>query len=275
MARNGDVTIAYEEFGAGEPLLLIMGLSFQMVWWPDELCELLAQRGFHVVRFDNRDTGLSTRYKTPADKYTAQDMADDAVAVMDALGWASANVVGASLGATIAALVAVRQPARVRTLTCIMSGGVGGALNALRTIQFGTVMKLARKRYPAGVEGDVESQVDTFRAMSSPGHPFEEEWSRSVARLAAERGIDRAATQRQLTAGRTAGSMGADLRRLSVPTLVIHGHDDPLVRPHAGRQLAATIPGARFIEYPAMGHEMPRHLYGAIADEIQGLAKTA
>jgi pimeloyl-ACP methyl ester carboxylesterase len=273
MAVNGDVKIAYEEFGTpdGAPLLLIMGVSFQMVWWPDEFCELLAQRGFHVARFDNRDTGLSTRYA--GNKYTAQDMSDDAVAVMDALGWASAHIVGGSLGATIAQVVAIRRPERVRSLTCLMSGGVGSPWNTLRNVRFGTVVKLAGRRYPAGLEGDIQSQVDTFRVMSSPGHPFEEEWGRRVARVSAERGVDRRAARRQVAAGRTAGDLRGELRRLTIPALVIHGRDDPLIRPRAGRQLAAAIPGARFVEYPAMGHEMPRHLFGSIVDEIHGLTK--
>jgi pimeloyl-ACP methyl ester carboxylesterase len=200
-------------------------------------------------------------------------MADDAVAVMDALGWESAHIVGASLGATIAQVVAVRHPDRVRTLTCIMSGGVGNALNSLRNMRIGTVLKMAGKRYPAGPEGDAQSQVDVFRTMSSPHHPFEEEWARHAARVAAERGVDRRATQRQVAAGRTAGDLRPQLRQLDVPALVIHGQDDPLIRVRAGRELAAAIPGARFIEYPAMGHEIPRHLFVTVADEIQQLAK--
>lgn len=272
--RNGDVEIAYEEFGRadGVPLLLIMGLSFQMVWWPEDFCEQLAERGFHVVRFDNRDSGLSSR--CAATKYTAQDMASDAFAVMDDLGWESAHVAGASLGSAIAQVVAITAPHRVRSLTCIMSGGVGGAWNTLRVLRLGTLAKLMTKRHQPDREGQIQAQVDVIRAMSSPGHPFDEEWTRRTAAIAAERGgLDNSATQRQFAAGRTTGNLTAKLRQLRMPVLVVHGADDPLIRPRASRDIAAAIPGSRLIVYPAMGHEIPSHLYSTLADEIHALAK--
>jgi pimeloyl-ACP methyl ester carboxylesterase len=276
-ATNGDVRIGYETFGdtGGEPLLLIMGLTFQMVWWPDEFCQLLADRGFHVARFDNRDAGLSTRFSGRRRAYTAHDMAGDAIAVMDALGWQSAHLFGGSLGATIAQVIAVEHPARVRTLVCAMCGGVGGSLNTLRFIRLGALARLATKRYPHTREGDVQSLVDTFRAMSSPRHVFEEEWARRTAELSWERGLDPTATRRQTAAGRTAGNLRARLAELDVPTLVLHGEDDPLIRLRAGRDLAGAVPGARFITYPAMGHELPRAHWESIADEVHRLAKAA
>lgn len=271
-ATHGDVRLGYEEFGPvdGEPMLLIMGLTFQMVWWPDEFCRRLGERGFHVVRFDNRDAGVSSRME--GKKYTADDMANDALAVMDDLGWKTAHVVGASMGALIAELVTLKG--RARTLTCIMSGGVGGSLNTLRYMRFGALMKLMPKRFPPTLEGATQSQVAVIRAMSSTRHPFDEEWATSVARVAAERGVDQKATQRQLAASRTAGNLTKRLNDLRLPTLVIHGEDDPLIRVVAGRELAAAIPGARLVVYPAMGHELPHHLFGAIVDEIAAIAKS-
>jgi pimeloyl-ACP methyl ester carboxylesterase len=275
IARNGDVEIAYEEFGTpgGEPLLLIMGLTFQMVWWPDEFCERLAERGFHVVRFDNRDTGLSTRF-AKGDKYTAQDMAADAVAVLDAVGWESAHIVGTSLGAGLAQLLSTSHPERVRTLTAIMSGGVGGMLNGARVIQFGVLLRLARQRFADDRAGQIGTQLAVIRAMSSPKHPFEEEWARRTAEISVDRGgIDPAATQRQTRAGWTTGNLTKKLNQLTIPALVVHGEDDPLIRVRAARQLAGAIPGSKLVVYPAMGHELPTHLFDSLADEIQELAK--
>jgi pimeloyl-ACP methyl ester carboxylesterase len=276
IVQNGDVSIAYETFGqpGGEPLLLIMGLSFQMVWWPEDFCEHLAERGFHVVRFDNRDSGLSSR--CAGTKYTAKDMAGDALAVMDDLGWESAHVAGASLGSAIAQVVAITAPQRVRSLTCIMSGGVGGAWNTLRVLRFGALAKLMTTRHSRDREGRIQAQVDVIRAMSSMKHPFDEEWVRRTAAIAAERGgLDNSATQRQFAAGRTTGDLTSQLRRLGMPALVIHGEDDPLIRPRASQDIASAIPGARLIVYPAMGHNLPSHLYGNLADEIHAIAQAS
>lgn len=272
-ARNGAIELAYEEFGSpgGEPLLLMMGLTFQMVWWPDEFCEQLAKRGFHVVRFDNRDAGLSTRF-TKGAKYTAQDMASDATAVMDALGWKSAHIAGVSLGAGLAQFLATHEPQRVKTLTLIMSGGVGGRWNGMRAIQIGVLLKLARQRFGTDREGQIGSQLAVIRAMSSPKHPFDEAWARRTAEIAVDRGgVDPAATHRQNAAGFSTGNQSARLKRLAVPALVVHGEDDPLIRVRAARELAATIPGAKLVVYPAMGHEIPAHLFGPLADEILAL----
>ncbi|MEV0458298.1 alpha/beta fold hydrolase [Catellatospora methionotrophica] len=274
--RSGAVDIAYEQFGrpGDEPLLLVMGLSFQMIWWPEEFCEQLAERGFHVVRFDNRDSGLSSR--CPGTKYAARDLAADALAVMDALGWDSAHVAGASLGSAIAQLVAITAPQRVRSLTCIMSGGVGGNWNTLRVLKFGVLAKLAGKRYPPDLEGRTQAQVDVIRAMSSPHRPFEQDRIRRIAAVGAERGgLDNAATQRQFAAGRTTGNLTRQLRQVRMPALIVHGEDDPLIRPVASRDIAAAIPGSRLLVYPQMGHEIPSHLFTVLADEIRSTAAAA
>ena len=161
--QNKDVTMAYETFGdlvAGEPLLLITGLDFQMVWWPDAFCQQLADRGFAVVRFDNRDSGLSSKFESAKQEnpflallgrtkpsYTTLDMLDDAIAVMTAVGWASAHIMGVSMGAALAQAMAVCHPARVRTLIC--AGGVPAdvrGLGALRYIKFGFFAKVRKIR---------------------------------------------------------------------------------------------------------------------------------
>jgi pimeloyl-ACP methyl ester carboxylesterase len=282
-AHNGDVKIAYETFGPpdGEPLLLVMGLTFQMIWWPDEFCRQLAERGFAVARFDNRDAGLSTHFTSPprttiktllgrggGPAYRADDMVDDAVAVMDALGWESAHLLGESLGATLAQLVAIRHPDRVRSLVSAMAGGTGGAISNLRNLKIGTLLRLARKRYDDTREGGVQRLVDTYLIMCSTAHPIDEEWVRKTAEESWDRDHDPGATQRQLAASRTAGDVRAQLRRLRVPTLVIHGQEDPWIRLHAARTLTRTIPNARLITYPDMGHEFPQHLWPTIARDV-------
>lgn len=282
-ARNGDVKIAYERFGPpdGEPLLLVMGLTFQMIWWPDEFCRQLAERGFAVARFDNRDAGLSTHFTSPprttietllgrggGPAYRADDMADDAVAVMDALGWESAHLFGESLGATLAQLVAIRHPDRVRSLVSAMAGGTGGAISNLRNLKIGTLLRLARKRYDDTREGGVQRLVDTYLIMCSTAYPTDEEWVRRTAEESWDRDHDPGATHRQLAASRTGGDIRAQLRRLRVPTLVIHGQDDPWIRLRAAHTLTRTIPDARLITYPDMGHEFPQHLWATITRDV-------
>ena len=282
-AHNGDVKIAYETFGPpdGEPLLLVMGLTFQMIWWPEEFCQRLAGQGFAVTRFDNRDAGLSTHLTSPprttirtllglggGPAYRIDDMVDDAVAVMDALGWESAHLFGESLGATLAQLVAIRHPDRVRSLVSAMAGGTGGAISNLRNLKIGTLLRLARRRYDDTRDGGVQRLVDTYRIMCSTAHPIDEEWVRKTAEESWDRDHDPGATQRQLAASRTGGDIGAQLRRLRVPTLVIHGQDDPWIRLRAARTLTRTIPDAGLITYPGMGHEFPRHLWAAIARDV-------
>ena len=289
-AHNGDVRIAYETFGPpdGEPLLLIMGVTFQMPWWPDGFCEELADRGFAVARFDNRDVGLSTHFTSSSRSigkallgrrggpaYRIDDMADDAVAVMDALGWGSAHLLGESLGATFAQLVAIRHPRRVRSLACAFSGGTGGRIAMLRNIKIGLLLRLARKRYEDTREGDIQRLVDTYLIFCSQKHPIDREWVRATAELCWERDHGPDGTHRQLAASRTGGNLKAQLHRLQVPTLVIHGEDDPWIRLRAARTLADTIPHARLITYPDMGHEIPQHLWTTIADTMWAAAQAA
>jgi pimeloyl-ACP methyl ester carboxylesterase len=289
-AHNGDVKIAYETFGSpdGEPLLLIMGLTFQMLWWPDGFCRELAGRGFAVARFDNRDVGLSTHFPSPprttvkalfgragGPAYRIDDMADDAVAVMEVLGWQSAHLLGESLGTTIAQHVAIRHPHRVRSLVCAMGGGTGSPIGNLRNIKIGTLLRLARKRYDDTREDRIRRLADTYLIMCSRKHPIDEEWVRATAEECWRRDHEPDGTHRQLAASRTGGDITAQLRQVQVPALVIHGQDDPWIRLRAARTLAETIPDARLITYPDMGHEIPQHLWSTIAADVRDTARAA
>jgi pimeloyl-ACP methyl ester carboxylesterase len=290
-AENADVRIAYETFGdleRGEPLLLIMGLDFQMVWWPEELIDRLVALGFAVVRFDNRDTGLSTHYQPvhrpnpwkaligsvpPA--YSARDMLDDALAVMDAVGWQSAHVMGGSMGAAPAQGLTLENPDRVRSLVSAMGLPVtAGAWRTLRYIRPGVFRTLRGIRPGGSDEEQVTALVEIYRAIASPGYPFPEDWARAVARIIhARHPREPSTTQRQLAAGRA--HHYPPLATISVPTLVISGRDDPLVRWQGGRDTAAQIPGVRLLVYPGMGHNIPPELYASVAEEVRDNADRA
>jgi pimeloyl-ACP methyl ester carboxylesterase len=287
-ATNGDVRIAYETFGdpaTGEPLLLVMGLDFQMVWWPDGLCRMFVDRGFAVVRFDNRDTGLSTHFESArtqnpfrallggtAPVYTGADMLADAVAVMDAAGWKRANVLGGSMGAGLAQGLAVQHPDRVKTLTSVMGLPVdSGSLKTLSYIRFGVFNKLRKIKPPQTPEQGVDNLVEIYRAIASPGFPFPEQWVRRTAEISEQRAPrDPRTTQRQLAAGRAQKS--PPIITIAAPTLVISGADDPLIKPVAGRDTAARIPGAQFVMYPGMGHNLPEELWPDVVDRVAALA---
>jgi pimeloyl-ACP methyl ester carboxylesterase len=282
VAANGDVHIAYETFGSpgGEPLLLIIGLDFQSVWWPDGFCAALAERGFHVARFDNRDTGLSTHFSSPRQEnpfkvffrgsrstpYTARDMVDDGVAVMDTLGWESAHLAGGSLGSALALGTAVLRPERVRTVTGLLTAPLR-RIDTLRYIRFGVFPRFFRIRQPDTDEGAIQTLVEIYRILSSPNHPFDEALARQMAEASHQRAPrNRATTQRQLAAGRADGGLAKRLGEIKVPTLLINGADDPLIRPSAAAALARQIPGARAVVYPRMGHTVPEYAWSSIAD---------
>jgi pimeloyl-ACP methyl ester carboxylesterase len=273
-AANRDVKIAYEVLGdpaSGLPLLLIMGLDFQMVWWPDRFCEQLVAAGFAVVRFDNRDTGLSTHF-AKGDSYTGNDMVADALAVMDSVGWRDANVFGASMGAGIAQALTLLYPDRVRSLiSCLGTPVTAGALKTLRYVKFGTVAKLARLPRAQTREQEIGTLVAVYRTVASPGFTFPEQWARQVAEVSHDRHPrDPGTTQRQTAAGRR--YQVPPLTTVARPTLVISGADDPLVRPTGGRDTARQIPGATFVTYPGMGHNLPEELWPDIIDRVRATA---
>ena len=289
-ARNGEVEIAYEAIGnpTGEPILLVMGLTAQMVAWPDDFCAALVDRGFHVVRFDNRDCGLSTHLEAAGKPglralrdgtgatYTLDHMADDAVAVMDSLGWRSAHVAGVSMGGMIAQVLAVRHPDRVRSLTSFMAApcprvGQIGVGTILRMARVGRQMSEPHTSHQAG-----RNLVEFLRITSSPGFPFDEDWVYELGRRMFERDSNPGAGgHRQNAAIRASGDRRAELAVVRVPTLVLHGGSDTAIRPVAGLATAAAIPGARLVIYPGMGHDLPRDLWPDFVDRICALAAEA
>jgi pimeloyl-ACP methyl ester carboxylesterase len=289
-AHNGNVRLAYESFGdtaAGEPLLLVMGLDFQMVWWPEEFIARLVDVGFAVVRFDNRDTGLSTSFD-PVERpnpwkalfgrvppaYTARDMLDDALAVLDAVDWSSAHVLGGSMGAGIAQALAMEHPDRVRSLISCMGLPVdAGPLHTLRYIRPSVFRTFARIKPGPSDEEQVEALVAIYRAIASPGYPFPETWARQAARVSHQRHPrDPSTTQRQLAAGRA--HHYPPLESITAPTLVVSGKADPLIRWQGGRDTAARIPGARFVLYPGMGHAIPPQLFGQVVEDVHRVARS-
>jgi pimeloyl-ACP methyl ester carboxylesterase len=289
-AHHNEVDLAYQRFGSdGDPLLLIMGIGADMLYWHHGFCDALVRNGFHVARFDNRDSGQSThldRAGTPDRRrvrrhpetapYRLEDMADDAVAVLDGLGWRSAHIVGHSMGGMIAQTVAIRRPSRVRSLTCISSTpspGIGRArpLTILRLLYANPGMVTGKPpRGPADAGGRL---VRVHRIIGSSRYPLDEAWLRRVGELMYARGgFDRAARARQGAAILASGDRRPALATLSVPTLVLHGDLDPLIRPEAARATAAAIPRAVLILLPGMGHDLPQALWPNIIQHIRSIA---
>ena len=286
MVRANGIDLCYGTFGdpSGEPLLLVMGLGAQLTAWPVELCESLVDRGFFVVRYDNRDVGLSTKFDTFAGEflptflaaregtpvevpYLLRDMAADAVALLDALQIDSAHVVGASMGGMIAQSVAIEYPTRVRSLTSIMST-TGEAEVGQPTPEAMTALL----RPPAeSREAAIESSVEARRIIGSPD-AFDEELTRRLAGEAYDRCFDPGGMARQLLAVVASGSRADGLRSLDVPTLVIHGDADPLVTPSGGTRTAELIPGAQLLLLEGMGHDLPAAQIAPIVDAITSLA---
>ena len=270
MARataNG-IELEYETFGDPQApaLLLIGGLGTQMITWDEEFCELLASRGFHVIRFDNRDAGLST---WPEDLYELEEMAADAVSLLDALGLPAAHVVGASMGGFIAQLVALNHPERVLTLTSIISGP-SGADQVPPTPEANAVL-LARA--PETREERVALGLHAKKTLLGPADPFDETYERAKIERAIDRAYHPAGFMRQLQAIAGATSRLARLSSVRVPTLVIHGDADILVPVENGRRVAAAIPGARLLEIHGMGHDIPKRVWPEVADAVAALSR--
>jgi pimeloyl-ACP methyl ester carboxylesterase len=286
-ARNGDVEIAYDRLAGseGEPLLLVMGLAVSRFWWPAGLAQAFAGQGFAVARYDQRDAGESTRmpdtggsnpFAALARKrgaYSSEDMTDDAIAVLDALGWERAHIFGASLGGIIAQRIALRHPGRVLSVTSAMgmpSDAVG--IKGGRYVRFGTLARLARAKVPEGRDGDIQLSLMLAREVASPDYPFDEDAAREWIEREADSGPrDTKAQSRQVGAP----WHGPKLRDLHKPVLVLHGDQDPILRVSAARATAKAIDGARLVILPGVGHDLPAPLWPEIAREVRQLADRA
>jgi pimeloyl-ACP methyl ester carboxylesterase len=289
---NG-ISIEYESFGSAEheTILLIMGLGCQLTLWPMELCQSLVEQGYRVVRFDNRDVGLSSKFdhvgtpdmttiamglmsgKPLKAPYSLEEMANDTVGLMQALGINSAHIVGASMGGMIAQLMAVHSPQVCRSLTSIMSSTGNPGLPPSRPEAIMAMMAPS----PAANQQDamIERGVRIFRAIGSPAYPTDETTLREWVRRDGQRSYSPNGALRQLLAIATNGDRRQRLAKLRLPTMVIHGSDDPLIPVEAGRDTAKSIAGAQLRVIPGMGHDLPLALIDQFTDAITTVAKLA
>ena len=269
----GDLEIAYITTGdeANPPLLLVAGLGAQLISWDDGFCQQLVDRGLYVIRFDNRDAGLSTHLgdgvQEPA--YSLVDLAADAAGLIDALGLGSCHVVGASMGGMIVQLLAIEHPRRVRSLTSIMSTTGDPAVGEASDDAIAVLMATPATTREAVLDG----AVLTNRVLGSPSYPIAAEELRSRAARAYDRAYDPAGFARQLQACFTTPDRTADLRRLELPALVVHGADDTLIGISGGRATATAIPGAELLVLDGVGHELPEPLWPDVADRIAELVR--
>ena len=285
------ITLEYETHGdpANPPLLLIMGLGAQLTLWPIELVEALVARGYFVILHDNRDIGLSTKFtesgvpdmagvvmalmagKKPDVPYTLSDMAADAIAVLDAAGVARAHIVGASMGGMIAQLVAVEHPERVLSLTSIMSTTGNPAVPPARPAAMAALT--APMPADADLAAILERGAMVSKAIGSPGYPADDARLRANVERDYTRSFHPTGAMRHMAAIVADGDRRARLKRVTAPTLVIHGADDPLVPVEGGRDTASAIAGATILEVAGMGHDLPLALVDTIADAIAGHAR--
>lgn len=282
--RDG-VELCYQTFGDvdGEPLLLVMGLGGPMTWWDPAFCRMLAERGFYVIRYDNRDTGRSTRMTGRISRatlvrafvgarvrapYSLSDLARDAVGLLDHLGIDAAHVVGVSMGGMIAQTVALDAPQRVRSLTSIMS------TTGKRTVgwQHPSLLPSLLSGKGSSREEYVAASVTMARLIGSPAYPEPEEGARLRGEETFERGINPAGVLRQMIAVLTQPDRGQRLRGVRVPTLVVHGLSDKMVHVSGGRATAAAIPGSELLLVDGMGHDLPVELFETFTAAIRRTA---
>jgi pimeloyl-ACP methyl ester carboxylesterase len=270
---NG-IEIAYQTFGerSATPVVLISGLGTQMLIWPEEFCRQLADAGHFVVRFDNRDIGLSTHLAELAvpglrdivarrsSPYGIDDMAGDVAGLLDALGLEAVHLIGVSMGGFIAQTLALAHPKRVRSLTLIMTST--GSRKVGRSNW--RVLRTVLRRRADGRAAAIDGSVDTFRVIGSPGYAFDEPLIRDLATRSYDRAHDPAGQRRQLAAVATQHDRTAELQDLDVPTLVIHGLSDPVINYSGGLALARAIPHSRFMGFAGMGHDLPRQLWSEV-----------
>ena len=287
---NG-LTLEYESLGspADPAIILIMGLGAQLVRWPITFCQKLVDQGFRIIRFDNRDIGLSTKLDhLPVPSlttlmaqrmaglpmsvpYTLRDMGDDTIGLMDALGIERAHLVGTSMGGIIAQMIASDEPQRVISLTSIMS--TSGNLALPPPSPAASAILMTRAPHPNYLEAYVQHGLTAMRVLGSPAAEFDEPRARERLITEVNRSYSPAGFARQMAAVIASGDRRASLRRIKAPTLVIHGADDPLIPLACGKDTAANIPGAELLIIPGMGHDLPPMIHDTIVEGIVGIAR--
>lgn len=283
---NG-MDLCYQTFGdpGAEPLLLVMGLGGPMTWWDPEFCQMLADRGFFVIRYDNRDTGRSTKVSghinrrkiaasfaglKPQTPYTMQDLADDGFLLLDHLELDAAHVVGISMGGMIVQTMALSQPKRILSLTSIMS------TTGRRTVGWqdpSLLPLMVASRHSR--EDYIETSAKLWRLIGSPLYPDTTETIRERAAETWDRGVSRAGVMRQMGAILTQPDRSRALRSLRVPALVIHGMHDKMVHVSGGRATSSAIPGSELLLVPGMGHDVPPQLHETFVEAIRRVADRA
>jgi pimeloyl-ACP methyl ester carboxylesterase len=290
-AHNGRVQIAFEDLGGsgGDPLLLVMGLGTSRFWWPDGLVDELLRRGFHVAAYDQRDAGQSTHLparrvgppvkallRRSAPAYSAEDLTDDTVAVLDALGWERAHLFGHSMGGLVAQRTAIRHPKRLLSLatsSAVSSDATG--LRVLRYLRLSPMVRFARLHYPETPQGNLALAVAVARILAAPRQFLDEDDVRMFVDKEAAHHV--ASFRDQKAQSRQIGAKwhGGPLARVTAPTLVLHGEGDPMLRVAAARSIADAIPGARLRILPGVGHFLARDVWATYADELRALADRA
>ncbi|MDX6358598.1 MAG: hypothetical protein QOH37_1652 [Nocardioidaceae bacterium] len=282
------VELCYQTYGdpADEPMLLVMGLATQMTFWDPDFCAMLARRGFFVIRFDNRDVGRSSRGRGRVTRrmlvrafagarvrapYSLRDLGADAFGLLDHLGITSAHLVGVSMGGMIVQTMTLDQPHRVRSLTSIMS------TTGKRTVgwQHPRLLPAMLRPIKPGREAYADSSVAMWRMIGSPGFDHDDERIREAARESYDRGLSSAGALRQMMAILTQPNRSTALRRVTVPTLVVHGMADRMVHVSGGRATAAAVPGAELLLVDGMGHDLPPEVYSSLVDAIARTAARA
>ncbi len=286
-AHANGIQLEYDTFGrdTDPALVLIMGFSMQMIAWDPHFCELLAREGYRVVRFDNRDVGLSSRIEdgpypdvfaamsgdVSSRSYGLEAMADDVAGLIDALGVSRAHVVGASMGGMIGQLVAIRHPAQVASLASIMSTTGDRAVGNATPLALQALLTPP----PQDLAGIQDYAVNLLGAIGSKTFPMDEGLIRARAAEAFERGTSPLGVARQLLAIISAEDRTAALARVTAPTVVIHGADDPLIAPDGGEATARAIPGSRWVLVPGMGHDLPAAVWHTLVEAITANARRA
>jgi pimeloyl-ACP methyl ester carboxylesterase len=286
-AQTNGIELEYETFGdpSNPAMLLIMGLGVQMLGWDERFCNMLVDRGFFVIRFDNRDVGLSSKIEDgpmpnplqlmagdySSASYTLDDMADDTAGLLDALDIEAAHVVGVSMGGMIGQTLACRHPERVLSLTSIMSS-TGSQESGQPKPE---VLAALITPVPSDRAGYVDATANMFKLIGSPGYPPDEDELRTLIGASYDRSYHPAGFLRQLAAVAASGDRSKAIRNIKVPTLIIHGEDDPLIVLSGGEATAAAIPGSKLVKIPGMGHDLPPALWPQFIDGIVENAERA